>query len=134
VLPSAAPLPTATANRTLAHRELFAFTTPSRNIGCVLSDEGVRCDIATRTWKPPPAPASCEDLDYGQGVSLGSGRAEYVCAGDTVLDPKATVLPYAQAVRAGKVVCVSTQAFLACRNTATGHGFSLSKETPPPLY
>jgi hypothetical protein len=130
---SGVALPTAGATRTVGADGLFAFTTPSHNIGCVIGPTMVRCDIRTHGWPMPPRPADCE-LDYGQGVALGTGRAAYVCAGDTTLDPNATVLPYDEAVRAGDLACVSTQAYLACRNLATGHGFSLSKETPPPLY
>ena len=127
---SVAGLPAATATRTVT--DLLTFTTPSKNIGCAIDPHGVRCDIDKRAWQPPPRPAGCE-LDYGQGVSLGSGRAQFVCAGDTALDPNAFVLAYDTAVRAGDLVCVSTPAYLTCRNVATGHGFSLSKETPPPL-
>ncbi|HEY6793691.1 MAG TPA: DUF6636 domain-containing protein [Kineosporiaceae bacterium] len=125
-------LPPATATRPVASGTPYAFTTPTKNIGCMIDAGQVRCDIRSRTWQAPPRPADCT-LDYGNGVTLGNGSAGYVCAGDTTLDPDAAVLPYGAAVRAGDLVCVSTPAFLACRNLATGHGFALSKETPPPM-
>jgi hypothetical protein len=130
---SGGPFPAATATRAIAAGDLYAFTTPSKNIGCMIDATSVRCDIRAHTWQVPPKPAGC-DLDYGQGITLGADPAQYVCAGDTTFEPNATVLPYNEAVRAGNLLCVSTQAFLACRNLVTDHGFSLSKETPPPMY
>ena len=35
------------------------FQSPSGNIGCFIGKSGVRCDIRTRDWSPPPKPASC---------------------------------------------------------------------------
>lgn len=122
-----------TAVTTASGPDLLLFVTPSKNIGCELSPTSVRCDIVQRSWSAPPKPAGCQS-DYGQGVSLGTDRADYVCAGDTVVDPSSQVLPYNQAIRSGDIVCVSTKTYLACRNTATNHGFSLSKETVPLRY
>src|SRR5829696_9110960 len=65
---------------------LKQFQSPSHNVGCyVANGKSVRCDIREHTWPTPPKPSNC-DVDYGQGVGLGSGEAGYVCAGDTALD------------------------------------------------
>jgi hypothetical protein len=130
---SIAGLPAVTQVRDVTVGDYVAFATPSRNIGCATDGTFVRCDIQNRDWKPPPKPSSCPG-DYGQGVELADGRAQFVCAGDTVLTPDAELLPYNQAIRAGDIVCVSTKAYLICRNTATNHGFSLSKEAVPPMF
>ena len=68
--------------------ELTNFSSPSGNIGCYIEPTNVRCDIAERTWSPPPKPASCpEVVGWGQGLQLDVGRpAGFVCAGDTAFD------------------------------------------------
>lgn len=113
-----------------AFGRFVSFRTPSGNIGCVgdtaRADNSVRCDIRTRTWSPPPRPRSC-DLDWGQGLNLTrTGRARYVCAGDTALNtgPK---LAYGASRRIGAIVCVSRTSGLTCRNAA-GHGFTMSRQ------
>lgn len=69
---------------------VVSFRTPSGNIGCIgeatRAHNTVRCDIRSRSWSPPPRPASC-GLDWGQGLTLDRvGRARFVCAGDTALN------------------------------------------------
>jgi len=104
---------------------LTGFSSPSGNIGCYLDRNGVRCDIAKRTWSPPRKPASCH-LDYGQGIALAS-RARFVCAGDTALGAKHT-LAYGRTIRAGRYSCTSSSAGMTCRNRVTGHGFTLARQ------
>lgn len=102
------------------------FQSPSGNIGCYISPTGVRCDIDEHDWPTPPEPASCE-LDYGQGVSVGrTGRAHFVCAGDTALHqgPK---LAYGAKRSAGRFTCYSRTSGMRCINRRNGHGFALSR-------
>ncbi len=106
---------------------LSAFSSPTGNIGCVISPASVRCDIGDRTWKPPPAPADCP-LDYGQGVEVGrKNAATLVCAGDTTLGAT-RVLAYGHASQVGSFLCTSEQSGMQCGNTSTGHGFTLSRD------
>jgi hypothetical protein len=122
---SIAGLPPVTSTRTVTQASL---DTPTRNIGCYLDATRVRCDIDKHTWNTPPRPADCQ-LDYGTAIELGTGRAAFGCVGDTVRgSPDATVFAYDTAVISGDYACVSTRAGVACRNTSTGHGFTLSKE------
>jgi hypothetical protein len=100
--------------------------TPSKNIGCAISTDQVRCDIAERAWAVAAPPAGCE-LDYGNGLSLRDGPAEITCAGDTVLGGPTTIT-YDHSVTAGDFLCLVNKAGVTCRNTATGHGFTLSRE------
>src|SRR4051794_23632050 len=104
------------------------FETPSHNIGCYLSRHDVRCDIRDRDWSPPPEPKSCIKigLDYGQGLVVGPNRAEFVCAGDTVLGGPG-VLGYGHSARRGSIFCVSRSAGITCRNAGNGHGFFLAR-------
>ena len=108
-----------------------AFQTPSHNIGCYVTDQGVRCDIRDRTWTPPPPPTSCPTtyVGYGQGLQLSSGAASIVCAGDTTLDPNGTVVPYGTSVQEGSVACDVESTGVTCTDSHTGHGFALSRDS-----
>jgi hypothetical protein len=106
------------------------FQSPSANIGCVLllsgSGNEARCDVAQHTWKAPPKPASCH-LDFGNGLVVGDkGRAQFVCAGDTVLHQGPT-LAYGNSIRLGKFRCTSKTSGMRCVNRANGHGFKASR-------
>lgn len=113
------------------------FVSPSGNIACALgsADGGAfaRCEVGDVTWSVP-RPADCE-LDWGGGengrgdVSVGNGGvASPVCAGDTVRDPAAMVLPYGSAVRLGdELACRSSEAGVRCENLTSGNGFAVSR-------
>ena len=103
-----------------------AFRSPSGNIGCYLDSTGARCDIAERSWQPPPPDQPCE-LDYGQGIDLDADGAAFVCAGDTTLGAGAT-LAYGSSARRGSFLCESAEAGITCTDTASGRGFTLSRE------
>lgn len=104
------------------------FRSPSRNIGCYLLDGTARCDINHRDWSPPPHPAWCsQEVDFGQGLTVGmSGRARFVCAGDTALDPSGRPLPYGATDKVGVFVCGSATTGITCTNLRTKHGFFIS--------
>jgi hypothetical protein len=111
-----------------AAASLVGFHSPSGNIGCFISGQGVRCDIRDRDWTPPPPPASCE-LDWGQGVAVDRhGRADYVCAGDTALNQGRT-LAYGDSISRGRFRCVSKQTKMKCVNERSDHGFKLSTQS-----
>jgi hypothetical protein len=108
---------------------LTSFRTPSSNIGCEMAADLARCDIRDRAWAPPPKPSGC-DLDWGQGIQISrADKPEFVCAGDTALDPAASVLGYGQRTRQGSVVCTSETAGVTCTNEASGDGFFLSRDS-----
>jgi hypothetical protein len=109
---------------------LQSFRSPSGNIGCVLAEGGVRCDIRERQWSPPARPSSCpEQVDYGQGLSIAhAGKPEFVCAGDTTLDPSAAALPYGEVSELGGTQCFSRSGGMTCANHA-GHGFFISVQS-----
>jgi hypothetical protein len=110
-----------------ASAKLTFFKSPSGNIGCVISGKFVRCDIRNHSWPTPPPPADC-DVDYGFGVSVGKhGRGSFVCAGDTVLDPGAEVLPYGERIIAKRMRCASKQKGVRCVNRSNRHGFFISR-------
>ena len=113
-----------------AMAKLVPFRTPSSNIGCygetARAGNLVRCDIATRNWSPPRRPAGCT-LDWAQGLTLErTGRARFVCAGDTALN-RDRVLAYGTRIRIGGIVCTSRRTGLTCVNVQR-HGFTLSRQ------
>jgi hypothetical protein len=106
---------------------LATFQTPSGNIGCMILDGLARCDIERRGWSPPARPADCpHEVDFGQGLEVGeSGAARFVCAGDTVREPKAPKLAYGDSTQVATITCASAETGLTCR-AGDGHGFFLS--------
>lgn len=102
------------------------FSSPSTNIGCQITDDGVRCDIEKRRYKPPRKPRGC-DLDFGNALAVGEGEPDFVCAGDTVLGAP-TLLAYGTATRVGDYGCQSRKTGMRCYNLRTGRGFLLSRE------
>jgi hypothetical protein len=109
-----------------ASAQAAQFQSPSRNIGCAITRQAVRCDIREREWKPPPKPRSCR-VDYGQGVYVARrGKARFVCAGDTALGV-GPVLDYGRTIRRGRFRCKSRTDGMRCVNRRNGHGFFLSR-------
>lgn len=107
---------------------LTNFRSPSGNIGCYLLGGVARCDINHRNWSPPPHPKWCSnEVDFGQGLIVGStGPGNWVCAGDTALNPKARPLPYGSTDVVGALSCSSATTGVTCTNTRTRHGFFIS--------
>jgi hypothetical protein len=105
-----------------------AFSTPSRNIGCVYFAPELRCDIRNGLSPKAPRPRGCPSFtDWGQGLTLGARSAGIVCAGDTALGAP-NVLAYGRTWHRGSITCTSRATGLTCRN-ARGHGFFLSRES-----
>lgn len=105
------------------------FTSPSGNIGCMIDTDYARCDIRERDWAPPPRPADCPSYtDYGQGIVLASGGpAAIVCAGDTAFGGGGP-LAYGQSITNGVMSCTSAESGITCRDTSSGHGFSIARQ------
>ena len=107
-----------------------AFRTPSGNIFCSLTNGQAACAIRERSWTPPPRPEDCDETnDYADHVSVETGPASFSCGTDTPVDPNAAVLPYGQGWVVETWRCASERSGVTCENTATGHGFTLSRET-----
>jgi hypothetical protein len=112
------------------------FETPSRNIACAWfadtdrpSRTYLRCEIGSLLNPRPRRPASC-DVDWAYGLTLtNTGRAEVLCAGDTIrATGKRIVLAYGTTWRKRGFTCRSRSNGLTCRNTV-GRGFFLSRES-----
>ena len=119
---------TALLSAPVAAADIVGFTSPSGNIGCMLSDDLLRCDIAERDWSPPPRPSDCPSFTgYGQGISLNpTGPARFVCAGDTALGG-GPALAFGEFQAGGGMSCNSEPSGMRCSNS-DGHGFTLSRQ------
>ena len=112
---------------------VFTFSSPTGNIGCGFSNfsdsvQSVRCDIVEREWQPPPKSADC-DVDFGQGIKLAAGGVPaFVCAGDTSRNNENPV-PYGQSIALGVLRCESETSGMTCRDTESGRGFFLARDT-----
>jgi hypothetical protein len=103
------------------------FESASHNIGCIMFEQGARCDIAQHSWPLPKRPKSCE-FDYGGSVFIGdSGRGEYGCVSDSAFGA-GPVLPYGERLRKGNFVCTSEEVGVRCVDRRDGHGFLLSRQ------
>jgi hypothetical protein len=105
--------------------DLVQFVTPSKNIACAATGDGLRCDIAGHDWPLPPRPKDC-DADWGAGAQLGTTASIGICASDSA-NGGTTVVAYGSAVRYRDFRCDSAPAGLRCVNLTTGHGFLLSR-------
>ena len=119
LVPLAATLTAALLAAAPAQAATRSFTTPSRQIGCLVStgaragDTFVRCD-----------PLFLNDRGY---TLSATGRGRTIRISDTVFDPKAPVLAYGRRVRLGPFSCVSRRTGLTCRNRRD-HGFVISRQ------
>jgi hypothetical protein len=120
-VPVGAHLPSTQAPLTFA-----AFGSTGGNIGCSISGGVARCDVAHRVWAAPAKPRGCQ-FDWAQGVEIGpTGSAQFVCAGDSALDPEGVVVPNGRDVKVGGVVCQVRVVGVTCFEP-DGHGFALSR-------
>jgi hypothetical protein len=108
-----------------AGQGLSGFQAPSRNIGCVVGEGVLRCDIGQTRARPPRKPASC-DLDWGNAFSMAArSRARRLCVGDTVLGGR-PVVSYGSTWRFRGFACTVRTVGVRCVNRA-GHGWFLSR-------
>ena len=116
--------PSATSSTTAEPTDLVRFSSPSGNIRCVMSSAGARCDIASRTWKPPAKPASCH-FDWAQGLVVSASGASFTCASDSAGGGSA--LAYGSSLTRGDVRCDSAKDGVTCTHRPSGHRFSLAR-------
>lgn len=149
--PPAAPSTSPTAGPTDVRKggDSAAFSSPSGRIVCFMGVEGTRCEFnGDKAWKPPQPPGCQLDWDSILVVEETAGAG---CAGDTVAetaqvgseyttwrrpsDPTVVVygmtmavLPYGSGLISGAYTCESATTGVTCRNTTTGHGFTMARE------
>ena len=111
------------------------FQSPNKNVGCAIVKTGgykhsfsqARCDIKKHTWNAPPKPNSCH-FDWGFGLEVGtSGKAQFVCASDSVIGQGQVLSQGDQVAFAGYSCSAQANNSIRCHNKSTGHGFAISK-------
>jgi|SRR5579884_163671 len=120
-VPDGAGLPSIHAALALTH-----FDTDHGNIGCEISGGTVRCDVGSRAWTAPKKPWSCQKA-WGQGIFVSpSGSPQFVCAGDSVLDPTGAYVLPGYDDKVGSVTCQVRSFGVTCFE-ADGHGFTIGR-------
>lgn len=107
------------------------FSLPSGRLQCEYSADAaggpeLRCDVLNPTYRPPARPADCP-LVWGDAHAVAStGRAGWVCHGDTVVTASRPVLAYGRSWARGGITCTSSASGVRCLNTQ-GRGFELAR-------
>lgn len=107
--------------------EPLAFASPTGNIACTMSVDGVTCTIASYTYAPPVV-AGCTEVT-GHVLVLNADGVAFSCvsgpppavAGDDV-----TVLEYGSSTSVGDYTCRSATDGVQCVD-ASGVGFQLAR-------
>ena len=103
----------------------LSFHTPSRNIGCSLAGEALRCDILSGLLPRPEGPC---DREWTGLLLASEGPAEPNCASDTVYDRHSPTLSYGDLWHGPGFWCVSQPSGLLCFNPRkAGGSFLLSR-------
>lgn len=101
-----------------------AWQSPSGNIGCILADGLLRCDMRKLGNAAPKRPSSCE-FDYGKafGITRSGSKGKRLCVSDFAggAGPK---LRYGTTWKRGGMTCTIRESGVRCSN-ARGHGFEL---------
>jgi len=124
---SAASTPSASSSAT--SNEPVAFASPTGNIACTMSVDGVTCTIASYTYAPPVV-AGCTEVT-GHVIGLSADGVAFQCvsgpapavAGDDV-----PVLDYGLTTSVGDYTCRSATDGVQCTD-ASGTGFQLARAT-----
>ena len=109
--------------------ENYWFRTPTGNIGCGITPEGVLCELREAAWAPEQPPAPCDNADWsGRAVSVGAeGTTVGVCATDTVWSADSPLLAYDTGVSSGDLRCISRRDGLTCEHVVSTKGFTVTK-------
>ena len=101
--------------------DITAFSAPSDNIHCTLSDDDVMCTVDEHFFD---APSGC---DEEMTVRVGpDGSVESAC--DESVGPQGQNLDYGQTTGNDDFACEATEAYFECWSQQTGNGFQLARE------
>ena len=117
-----------------ADNDFEFFTTPSKNIWCVIKRQdlptkyiplSVECDVANHAWKEWIQ--GDHDGSHGNRFMIpGNGPAEAIGSSDTLVGSAGPVLQYGSKLTFGvrpeevKIICISEKIGLTCTNTSGG--------------
>ena len=102
--------------------------TPSKNISCILNDEGVGCSILERSYTSSGM-QDCPDREFS--IVALAGRTEVRCGEEYLGQPGDTfhTLEYGETTMFSDYACTSQSKGMTCWNTITGRGFTISRES-----
>ena len=123
ILPSGPALPTSTTTYSYQYVD-----TPSKNISCVLSNEGVGCSILERSYASSGM-QDCPDREFS--IVALAGRTEVRCGEEYLGQPGDTfhTLEYGETTTFSDYACTSQSKGMTCWNTITGRGFTISRDS-----
>ncbi|WP_182113494.1 MULTISPECIES: hypothetical protein [unclassified Actinotalea] len=108
---------------------LPAFTLPSGNIWCSMTDTSATCTIFSFTYPAPDLPEGCTGT-AGNVLEVVVGQdPRFACVeGSPPSPPEGTpMLDYGQGSTIGEMTCLSSRNGVFCRHNPTGDGFSLAR-------
>ena len=100
-------------------KTVVGFYTPSRNISCVMTGDGVFCDMG----KPPALASLAAD-----GVATICQHQGLKCTGNFGEGPVFRQLSYGSSKTVGRFRCTSALSGVTCIVSATGKGFFISRQ------
>ena len=102
--------------------------TPSKNISCILYDEGVGCSILERSYASSGM-QDCPDREFS--IVALAGRTEVRCGEEYLGQPGDTfhTLQYGETTTFSDYACTSQSKGMTCWNTITGRGFTISRDS-----
>ena len=100
-----------------------SFSSPSGNITCSFTADGVSCGIGESDWAEDGY-ASCSGSKVGV-VSASKDKAGQSC--ESAAPSGGNALAYGAAATKGDFACHSTQDGISCWNTKTGQSFALAR-------
>ena len=123
ILPSGPALPTSTTTYSYQYVD-----TPSKNISCILSNEGVGCSILERNYASSGM-QDCPDREFS--IVALAGRTEVRCGEEYLGQPGDTfhTLQYGETTTFSDYACTSQSKGMTCWNTITGRGFTISRDS-----
>ena len=106
------------------------FATPTGNISCTISPNGVNCAIAKLAKAPKPNTGGCEGY-IGYVVNLNSAGVALPCVAKEDLPGGAggslDVLDYEKSETVNNFTCESTRSGVKCTDKSTGQGFTVAR-------
>lgn len=102
----------------------LAIVSPSGNITCVLSANGVTCNVKDRAY---PADQDCAGAEFFT-VTVDKTGAVRSCGAAAQSSDGAQRLEYGQSKTQGEFTCTSESSGMTCKHTPTGKGFKVAKE------
>jgi hypothetical protein len=109
--------------------EPVVFASPTRNIACRITPDGVRCEIAQFMYAKPTVEGCAGDV--GHEVELTPDGAAWVCRTATTPPPTPSAdianLEWGESTAAYGYTCTSAHNGVICTNDETGKSFSLAR-------